>query len=369
MVGVSISLAVGHGASVCYYLYFLFIDIVGLGFVIFTVPNVIGCVAFGYVLRTPERSKALVEKYKTAISLFAIVTIAFHAFFIAMISLVYLNDFSYLISLWLPFGILAISTCLAFLPTKAWPILAAILWIFSVIAGISFLPFNDIPQGELPWQEALWILPVTTFGFFLSPYLDPTLHRALQCSPSKHSFGVFGITFIVMIAITTAYVGIASLHLNSTLFAFSALLGLHLLLQSIFTIGAHMKEGIRIENRKRKIFFISFLAFACLIAVAIAHRFGGVSPSGNWLPGSQDDYLRFFVFYGLIFPAVVATFMFTGRTFTPIRVSLFVLAAMFSLPLLEFGYLGEQAWLTVLPVVLFLTWAFADRINITLSRG
>ncbi len=334
-----------------------------LGFVIFTVPNVIGCVAFGYVLKTPERSKALVEKYKTAISLFAIVTIAFHAFFIAMISLVYLNDYLYLISTWIPFCILAIGACLAFLPTKVWPILATILWIFSVIAGISFLPFNDIPQGELPWQEALWLLPVITFGFLLSPYLDPTFHRALQCSPSKHSFGVFGITFIVMIGITTTYIGVAQDSYDNTLFIFGALLGLHLLLQSIFTIGAHMREGIRIENRKRKFFFIFFLAFACLIAVAIAHRVGGASPSGNWLPEWQDDYLRFFVFYGLVFPAVVATFMFTGRTFTPLRVWLVVLAILLSLPLLEVGCLGNRAWLTVFPVVLFLTWAFALKTN------
>ncbi|HIB01557.1 MAG TPA: hypothetical protein EYO31_06720 [Phycisphaerales bacterium] len=103
------------------------------------------------------------------------------------------------------------------------------------------------------------------------------------------------------------------------------------------------------------------LVFACIVAVAIAHRFGGVTPSGNWLQGWQDDYLRFFVFYGLIFPALVATFMFTGKTFTPIRVALFVLTALLSLPLLEVGYLGGQTWLTVLPVVVFLTWAFADR--------
>jgi hypothetical protein len=67
------------------------------------------------------------------------------------------------------------------------------------------------------------------------------------------------------------------------------------------------------------------------------------------------------VFYGLIFPAIVAAFMLTGKPFTPIRVTLFVLAALLSLPLLEVGYLGDQAWLSVLPVVVFLTWAFADR--------
>ena len=332
-----------------------------LGFLIFSVPNVIGCVAFGYVVKTPERSKELVDKYKTAISLFAIVTIAFHAFFIAMISLAYLNDYFILLSAWLPFCVLAISACLAFMPTKHWPILAALLWLFSVIAGISFLPFNVTPEGNLPWQDAIWLLPITTFGFFLCPYLDPTFHKALQCSPSKHSFGVFGVAFIVMIGITTTYVALGPPGYASTLFTIGIFLGLHLVLQSIFTIGAHIREGICIETGIRKTAFIALVAFSSLIAVAIAHRFGGVSPSGNWLPGWQDDYLRFFVFFGLLFPGLVATFMLTGRSFTPLRVVLFALVALLSLPLLEIGYIGDQAWLSILPVVVLLTWAFTDR--------
>ena len=329
-----------------------------VGFVIFTIPNIIGCTAFGYVIRTPERSKALVEKYKTAMSLFAIVTIAFHVFFIAMLSLVYLNDYLYLISLWIPLCILAIGACLAFLPTKIWPILAGMLWIFSIVVGLSFFPYKVFPPGALPWQDAIWLLPITTFGFFLSPYLDPTFHRALQCSPSKHAFGVFGITFLIMIGVTSAYQG-------SVLFTLSVLLGLHLALQSIFTIGAHLREGIRIEPAKRKKIFIVGAILAGIVGVVVAHRFGGISPSGTWLPGWQDDYLRFFVFYGLIFPALVAMFMFTGRTLTPLRVALFIFTALFALPLLEIGYLRGQAWLTVLPVVVFLTWAFADRKSLT----
>ena len=332
-----------------------------LGFLLFSIPNVLGCAAFGYVLKTPERSKALVEKYKTAITLFAIVTIAFHAFFIAMISLVYLNDYAYLVSAWLPICILVVSVCLAFLPTKAWPILAVVLWVFSAIVGISLLPFNEVPQGNLPWQDAVWLLPITTFGFFLSPYLDPTFHRALQSSPSKHSFGIFGITFIVMILITTAYVDLGPPGTCTTLFVFGFLIGLHLLLQSVFTIGAHIKEGILIETGKRRPLFIFILALTYLIAIGIAHRFGGISPSGNWLPEWQEDYLRFFVFYGLIFPGIVAVFMLAKKQFTPLRTTLFVFAALFSLPLLEIGYLGGSAWLTVLPVVVFITWAFASR--------
>lgn len=332
-----------------------------LGFFIFSIPNVLGCAAFGYVVRTPERSRELVEKYKTAISLFAIVTIAFHAFFVSMLSLVYLNDYVLLVSAWLPFCILALSACLAFLPTKFWPVLAAFVWLFSVMAGISFFPFNEVPSGGLPWQDAIWMLPITIFGFFLCPYLDPTFHRALQCSPSKHSFGVFGVTFLVMIGITTAYVEIGPPGHVTTLFTLGLILGLHFALQTIFTISAHMKEGISNEVGKRRPLFIALTAFACLLAVSIAHRKGGVSPAGNWFPEWQEDYLRFFVFYGLVFPGIVAIFMLTGKKCTPIRVVLFALVALFMLPLLEIGYIGDQAWLTVLPVIALLTWSFVDK--------
>jgi len=325
-----------------------------VGFMLFSIPNVLGCAAFGYVVKTPKRSRALVQKYKTAMVFFAIATVAFHTFFIAMVANVYLNDSVIGISLWLPFCILGASASLAFLPTKCWPILAACLWVFSIYVGISFLPFEAAPIGTLPWQDAIWLLPITTFGFFLCPYLDPTFHRALQCSPSKHSFGIFGLAFIAMIGVTCTYQG-------SILIALGTLLGLHLALQSIFTIGAHLKEGMNIEIRNRKWRFIVLTIVACFIAVAISRRFGSASPAGNWFPEAMDDYLRFFVLYGLVFPGIVATFMLTGRAFTPLRVVLFVIVAVLSLPLLEIGYIGGQAWLSILPVVVFLTWAFADR--------
>jgi len=315
-----------------------------LGFLIFTVPNVIGCAAFGYVVKTPERSKALVEKYKTAISLFAIVTIAFHAFFIAMLANMHVPEFS----IWIPIGILVIASLLSFLPTRLWPVLAGLLWCFSILLGITLLPIQTVPQGSLPWQDAIWLLPITTFGFFLCPYLDPTFHRALQCSPSKHSFGIFGFTFILMVLVTYLYQG-------TILSALTILLGLHLALQSIFTISAHIKEGLRIESISRKGPFIAVGVFAYLVAIAIAHR-PGTTPEL-----AIDDYLRFFVFYGLVFPGVVATFMLTDRVFTPLRIALFALVALLSLPLLEVGYIGNQAWLSVLPVIVLLTWAFADR--------
>jgi len=69
------------------------------------------------------------------------------------------------------------------------------------------------------------------------------------------------------------------------------------------------------------------------------------------------------VFYGLIFPGLVVIFMWTDRAMNWLRVSLFGLVALSSMPLLESAYIGETPWLAVFPVIVLLTWAFAERRN------
>jgi len=317
------------------------------GFLMFAIPNVLGCTAFGYVIRTPDRSKKLVKQYGGIMSLFAIVTVAFHLFFLAMISVLHFPEAGFGASIVIPIAILFLGAALALLPNRLWPMLATVVWILSLFAGFTMLPVETSIQPTHPWQDVVWLWPITTFGFVLCPYLDPTFHRAMQSSPSKHAFGIFGIAFAIMIAVTCVY------H-NVILATLTILLALHLVIQSTFTIGAHLKEGWKTNVQQRRKGFILLLVTACTIAIAVAHRsYGGEDSSVN-------DYIRFFVFYGLIFPALVVTFMFTKRSFTAVRTILFCLAIILSLPLLELGYLHGSAWLSVLPVVLFLTWAFAD---------
>ena len=313
----------------------------------FAIPNVLGCAAFGYVIRTPERSRKLVKQYGGVMSLFTIVTIAFHLFFIAMISKLHYPDIGFGASVSIPISILLVGAVLAFLPSRFWPILAVVVWLFSLIVGISILPFDTQLQPTHPWKEIAWLWPITTFGFVLCPYLDPTFHHAIQTSPSKHSFAIFGVTFAAMIGVTCIYQ-------NFILVTLPLLLGLHILIQSTFTIGAHIREGWRSSVQHNHTWHVLFFLIASCVAVAVAHR----SHAGD--DNHINDYIRFFVFYGLIFPAVVSTFMFTNKRFTPIRTTLFCFVALLSLPLLEAGYLHGVAWLSVLPVLVFLTWAFAS---------
>jgi hypothetical protein len=322
------------------------------GFFMFAIPNVIGCTAFGYVLRTPERSKKLAEKYRGALASFAVITIAFHAFFLAIVARYFIPDLPAWWMIALPSIVLLSGLIISFLPNRLWPILATAVWTLSLGIGISFWPgsINVETTQTHPWQEVVWLLPITTFGFLLCPYLDPTFHKALQSSPSKHSFGVFGLTFALMI-------GLTCLYRDAFVAGFAFVIAVHIISQAIFTVGAHIREGWLCEVKARRTIFALGTIIACAVGIAIAHReYENVRAMAN-------DYLRFFVFYGLVFPGLVATFVWTKKQFTPLRIALFSLVAIVSLPLLEAGYIGGSAWLSVLPVVVFATWAFADQIN------
>src|SRR6267142_6505142 len=52
------------------------------GFIVFAVPNVLGCAAFGYVVRNRARSDAITARHGAAMTAFSAVTIAYHLFFI-----------------------------------------------------------------------------------------------------------------------------------------------------------------------------------------------------------------------------------------------------------------------------------------------
>ena len=314
------------------------------GFLMFVIPNIIGCAAFGYVIKTPEKSKSLVEKYGKAMVLFSIATVAFHVFFISMILQMHSLD-----TYNPPFALIAIviAGTIAIFPKYGWIIFGSSCWIVSLGIGLTFLPFDIQIEATKPWQDVYWLLPITTFGFLLCPYLDPTFHRALQESPSKHSFGIFGIAFAMMI-------GVTCLYQNVILTALPLVLLIHLGIQSIFTISTHIAEGDRICGKRKRGVYAALM----LIAVSIAFFIARTNKGDVAL--HIEDYLRFFVFYGLIFPGIVAAFMLTGKSFTWIRIALFTLVALISLPLLESAYIGDESWLAIFPVIVFLTWAFAD---------
>ena len=322
------------------------------GFVAFAVPNVIGCAAFGYVVGGQSRSEAMVAQHATIMTWFSIVTVAYHMFFIVWLfaELVPVPGEAY----WLPLSaagiVLALGGVLGFLPNRDW------LWLSVIVYGVSLTTLIAVGfgglghvewRGELSLARLGWLTPTLCFGFLLCPYLDLTFHRAIQHASTRHAFAVFGGAFAVMLVLTCCIWFPRGRVLPSLAIA-------HLVTQSVFTVGAHLRE-IRVspllshDTARRWLAMLAPLATAPLLY--IARLFWGSSELG------QDLYLRFLVFYGLVFPAYALVFMRPRSETRARRESIMFGAAMIaSLPFYELGFLHGQTWLLVLPLGVLALW-------------
>ena len=327
------------------------------GVLLFAIPNILGCAAFGYIVKTPQYSKSMVKKYGRIMGTFSIVTIAFHAFFLLMLfKLDYLSnqiDMNPLVQFITPTKsaliILAIAIflyCLRFLPNMGWIIFGSICWIMSIFFGFAFLPLETSVETSRAWTDMIWLLPITTFGFLLCPYLDATFHKALQSSPSKHCFGVFGIAFAAMIVVTCLYQEVI-------LKTLPLLLIIHVCTQCAFSISTHFFEGIKVWGDKRKNLYFILLLFSSTIALLIANN-------NSTVVEYTEDYLRFFLFYGLIFPGLVFLLLLKNASLTSGRIICFIVFTLACLPLLEAAYLGIEPWLSIIPILGLVAWDFAN---------
>src|SRR5690606_21240329 len=116
-------------------------------------------------------------------------------------------------------------------------------------------------------------------------------HRALQSSPSRHAFGVFGVAFAVMIVLTCAYWNVLTAGLTW-------LITSHLAVQSLFTVAAHLHELRSAPGTTDR--RAGAEALATLMALPLV--FGGAFTLDP-LATSLDVYIRFLALYGLLFPA------------------------------------------------------------------
>ena len=335
----------------------------GMGFVVFAVPNVVGVVAFGYLLAA-RRGRAgagpeLVRRHGTAMVVFSLVAVAFHAYFVAFLFAEHVlapGD-----APWLPLAaaaaVFVAGRLLAELDDRGWLFLAAATYACSLLAFASIAP-----AAAPPWRGTgtdgpgplAWITPVIMIGFLLCPVLDLTFHRALDRAPSRHAFAIFGAAFAVMIVLT-------AFLWYPTRAMFGLGLG-HLVAQSTFTVGAHLREiqasplisGISCGRRKRVIVLLPLLAASLLL---IARLLSDAPDLGDAL------YLRFLVFYGLAFPAYVLLFVGPWPPLPMSRRSLAALAAVIVLaaPLYEAAFLHGRPWLLAGPAAAVALWALVRR--------
>ncbi len=324
------------------------------GWVVFALPNILGAAAMGWVLPTLDASRRLVQHHREACVWFSIITIAFHVFFVgwmiqqligpAAVALAALvAALTWALSLWRTDG-------------DRWG--AAVIFLISCILALVLLVQGRLslpsparlPPGAAVGLAAL--IPVCCLGFFLCPYLDLTFHRARQqTSPvgGRWAFGLgFGLFFLLMILFTLGY----ALPLAAGITGLLALgVGLHMAIQSGFTIAVHLREIL--EPPTRQPHQLGALALAILAAALLA----GLTRTGNgaWFGLGRPEviYRAFMGFYGLVFPAYVWICMRAApQEPGPMhrRHLAFLLAVLLACPLFALGFLGRQ-WLWLFPGV------------------
>jgi hypothetical protein len=331
----------------------IMIDRYGLaGFLVFAVPNVLGCAGFGYVLGSPARSEAMARRHAGAIAAFSVVAIAFHMFFVAMLfdRFVLPAESPAWIPLTAALAVFVAGRVLAEVGDRAWLVLAGLVYALSLIAfgatGLDAWPrLREV--GIRDAGELAWLAPVITIGFLLCPFLDATFHRALQRG-GRHAFGVFGVTFTVMI-VFTCFLWFAPSP---------ALLGIglaHIVAQSTFTVGAHLRElsespALASRARQRELMLLPLAAAPLLL---VARMF--VTDDGGL---GTALYIRFLVFYSLVFPAYVLAFIGPWRPAATATANLFRCGFVILLlaPLFELGFLHNRATLFVIPLLVLVAW-------------
>lgn len=304
------------------------------GFLAFAVPNILGCVAFGYLF-TPESSRQFVARFAPSIRWFAWITIAYQSWFGSWADRkLGMNGALNATMNWpdlcrlLPLVFLMIPGS-----SRFWIIAGTLCTLasFTLFAMSGSGSLGDPPvAGTLAPISLAWAAPFMAFGFLLCPALDPTFHRALQQSPSRHCFAVFGVAFAaqLLFAASTfdAATGLASLAWP---------VAAQIVMQTTFTMCAMVavtspgaKRGWatapawlpRFAGRPSLMGFVSVLAlpvvgmalgrFVLDLLTAITVDVPAMMPASELLaPGAplsgpgEASYLRWLGFYGVLFPA------------------------------------------------------------------
>lgn len=310
-----------------------------MGFVAFAIPNVLGAAAMGLVLRRPGASEAITTRFAPAIRWFAVVTIAFQAFFVTW-RIGRALDWVHIALIAAPAAVLFASALgLRRISSRAWGVFAIIAWFGSatLLAAAFYFGRSHYPlppgSGESLPIGLLWLTPVMAFGFGACPFLDPTFHRVRREVPGRTGSAAFILGFVVlflpMILATAAYAGSIIVRQSISYY----ILG-HIFLQCIFTVGAHARE---IESRR--------LLTPILFGVAVA-----LIPVSTFLARlqmtSEDIYRVFMGFYGLVFPAYVWIVMTPRRA--PGGLALWAFATALALPCFWMGFI-EQRWFWLAP--------------------
>ncbi|MDG2423543.1 MAG: hypothetical protein P8M22_06160 [Phycisphaerales bacterium] len=313
------------------------------GFWLFAIPNVIGCAAMGYLVKSREHSQSLVEKHRGPMRWFSVATIAYQLFFLAFIfgtqGWMLGMSGSTLFALLVPAAAFIIALAASFIPWPVWPWIGTLLFAASMVSW-GFLGSSVTEQientGSEPSLDLVPLAPLIILGFLACPWLDATFHRARQLAPSRHAFGIFGITFFAMLLFITCYYRVSGTDFWWFVLAFFCY-------QTIFTMSVHLRE-IRLLSAARGWGSPGLLMACSLIGLVIGYSIWQVcctSIARDWL---DDTYLRFMALYGLVFPAWILAFMLGRGRWTSGNMAVFIIGLLIALPMAELGMLHASKW-------------------------
>ncbi len=320
------------------------------GLVVFLTPNAIGAAAMGTVLRDAEAAKRLRQYHRSVITIFSLVTVAFHLYVVGSIAFASAGWPSKSGQFLLVF--LVLYPLAYFVRIRHTLLIATGVWIASTVLAAMYWSrggteslLTDPAYATNLSRSLLMLAPVVIFGFALCPYLDATFLRArMETSrlggKAAFAFGFLG-PFVVMIGCTVLY---STAIISGNEIGWRLVLG-HLAIQSIFTVGVHMREGLR--HPKWIIGSVSLAVAAGAIAWALP---AGPIPWADNMLAWEVVYRLFMSAYGLFFPAYVLYAMVpdalkmgpmtkAGRAVTAVTI-----AAV--LPMYALGFIArEEQWL------------------------
>lgn len=322
---------------------------------VFAVPNVVGAAAMGFVLRREHSSETLVARHLGAMLAFSLVTIAFHGFFLGWF-------FSQRdVPGWPLLALVCGMTGAAWLSFARWRradrVVTAITWLlsFAGLLWVSHYRFSNhiaLPNWFNPDSvELAWLAPVCVIGFFCSPWLDLTFHRARQGCSSGGARKAFALGFVVfftpMIAFTVVYGDLLDLGFIAP--AVVATVLWHILLQATVTTGLHLRE---VSERAPK---------GALVGAAVAIGAGVLGATLRidyaGLSGGEIGYRVFMAFYGLVAPAYVCTSF--GRRKS---IGLLLVTVLAAIPFFWLGFVERQEyWLGAGVLIPLAARLLADR--------
>lgn len=325
------------------------------GFVIFAIPNVAGAAAMGWVIRTRDSSRWCVAQHEFMVRLFSAVTIGFHLWFVW-----YLSHAGWVMGEWWPwitvgvFALALISGLRADQPSEALApyVMSACVIAFSLWVGLELkIPAMD-ERNFWGIPAVAWVAPVCIFGFLFCPYLDATFHRArqnLDAGSARVAFGLgFGVFFFAMIVFTLAYAGLLLGNAIAGPRVLTAIV-LHMLIQSGFTCGLHIRELVSTLGTAHQVRMRGTIVSAGVIAllggtVALL-RFQVVD---NISPAFELVYRIILSSYGLLFPAYVWLVMVplwgSDRTPSARHILVWLGASLIAAPAFWMGLIEKQEW-------------------------